>query len=159
MSLIRDELTAWGLDATSNASSIGVVGSSLGGFYATRVAHSIACRAVLINPAVQPWKLLAQHIGEQRSFHGDDVFFFRSEFIEELRELDTGAPCRPERLLAVIAKGDEVLDWRSMAEHYAHCHLRILDGGDHALSDYPNHLAATMAFMGLPVHEGEPIKN
>ena len=152
MALVRDEVAAWGLTRHAQAWQIGVVGSSLGGFYATLVANETGCRAVLLNPAVAPARLLARHIGEQRSFYGDDVFFFRPEFVEELRKLDTGSPLQPWQLLAFIAQGDEVLDWHEMAQHYAGCHLNVLEGGDHSLSDYPQHLPQAMRFLGLNEH-------
>ena len=150
--MVRDELAAWGLTSAAQASQLGVVGSSLGGFYATLVANETGCRSVVLNPAVAPARLLAQHIGEQRSFHRDEVFFFRPEFVDELREIDTGSPQQPSQVLAFIAQGDEVLDWREMAQHYAECQLNVLEGGDHALSDYARHLPQAMRFLGLNEH-------
>ncbi len=145
MAWVDSVVAAWPID---HRRDLGVIGSSLGGFYATRIAQNTGCRAVLINPAVAPARLLAAHIGEQRSFHGDEVFFFRAEFIDELRALDTGPLREPQRLMAWVAQGDEVLDWREMAARYAAAQLRVLDGGDHALSSYPDHLAEIMAFLG-----------
>lgn len=147
MNLAHAQVQAWQLADT--AAQLGVIGSSLGGFYATRLVQETGCRAVLVNPAVDPARLLADHIGEQRSFHGEEVFFFRPEFIDELRALHAGPLRRPERLQVYVAQGDEVLDWREMAERYAAAQLHVLPGGDHALSDYPRHLPALMAFLGL----------
>ena len=145
--LARALLAGWSL--ADPGAQLGVIGSSLGGFYATRLAQDTGCRAVLVNPAVDPARLLADHIGEQRSFHGDEVFFFRPEFIEELRALEAGPLRWPERMQVYVAQGDEVLDWREMAQRYAGTRLQVLPGGDHALSDYPRHLPTLMGFLGL----------
>ena len=109
-----------------------------------------ACRTVLLNPAVEPARDLAKHIGEQTAWHGDERFWFRAEFIDELRAIECRALTRPERYLAVIAKGDEVLDWREMAARYAGCAIRLIDGGDHAISDFAEaHLPEVMRLLGL----------
>jgi len=130
--------------------SMAVVGSSLGGFYATWVAEQMACRAVLLNPAVNPARDLEKYIGEQTSWHDpQERFFFRSEYVQELRDLTSTELTLPERYLAVIAKGDELLDWREMELRYRGAQIRLLEGGDHALSDFEAHLPALMAFLGL----------
>ena len=127
-----------------------VIGSSLGGFYATAVAERTGCPAVLLNPAVNPARDLAAYIGEQTSFHDPaDHFFFRAEFIDELRELTLTAVTRPERYFAIIAKGDEVLDWREMTGRYPGAHIRLLEGGDHGLSDFEDHLPHLLSFLHL----------
>ena len=96
-----------------------VMGSSLGGFYATHVAETCGCKAVLLNPAVNPARDLAKYIGEQTAWHDpNERFFFEPRFVDELRALAHGAVARPENYFAVIAKGDEVLDWREMTGRY-----------------------------------------
>lgn len=131
--------------------SMAVVGSSLGGFYATVLAQKLGCRAAVINPAVAPARDLARHIGEQTSFHDPtDRFFFRPEFIDEFKALDPYPITRPERYFALIAEGDEVLDWREMLSHYEGARLKLLDGSDHAVSDFEAHLPELLAFLGLP---------
>ncbi|WP_295377469.1 YqiA/YcfP family alpha/beta fold hydrolase [uncultured Pseudacidovorax sp.] len=129
--------------------SMAVVGSSLGGFYATWLAARTGCRAVLVNPAVDPARDLEKYIGEQTAWHDPEAhFFFRPEYIDELRALQVGALPHPERLMAVIAKGDEVLDWREMTARYPGSLLRVVEGGDHALSDFETaHLDAVIAFL------------
>ncbi|MEX8500342.1 YqiA/YcfP family alpha/beta fold hydrolase [Leptothrix ochracea] len=137
-----------------------VIGSSLGGFYAAVLLDtlgSLGWRAVLINPAVQPARDLARYIGEQRSWHDPlDRFFFRAEFIDELRAMAPGTPQTPrtpKQLLAVIAQGDEVLDAHEMRAAYAACPMLWLPGGDHALSDFDQHWPAMMRFL---THGEEP---
>lgn len=128
-----------------------VIGSSLGGFYATWVAEQTGCRAALLNPAVEPARDLAKYIGEQTSWHDpEDHFFFRPEFIDELRALHCPSLTRPERYYALIAKGDEVLDWREMTGRYPGVHLRLLEGSDHALSEFADYLDEVLAFLDLP---------
>ena len=144
------------IDAVFNAVAdwprerMAVVGSSLGGFYATVVAERTGCRAVLLNPAVEPARDLAAYIGEQTSFHDPaEHFFFRAEYVDELRALTPAAITRPERYFAVIAKGDEVLDWREMSARYAGARIKLLKGGDHALSDFDAHLPEVLGLLGI----------
>ncbi len=128
-----------------------VVGSSLGGFYATWLAAQRGCRLVVLNPAVEPARDLARHIGEQTAWHQpDERFFFEPRFVDELRTLQAATGALPERSLAVIAQGDELLDWREMQARYAQAHLRILEGSDHALSDFEQHLPAILDFLAEP---------
>ena len=130
--------------------SMAVVGSSLGGFYATWIAARTGCPAVLLNPAVHPARDLASHIGEQSAWHSpQETFFFQPEFVQELRDLDAGTLSRPERFYTLIAKGDELLDWREMSARYAGSQGLLLDGGDHALSDFDAHLAGVLRFLAL----------
>lgn len=131
--------------------SMAVVGSSLGGFYATHVAAATGCRAVLLNPAVNPARDLARYIGEQTQWHApQEQFYFRPEYIEELRALEVGLLQQPERCLAIIAKGDEVLDWREMTGRYPGSRIKLLEGGDHALSDFETaHLREVVEFLAL----------
>jgi len=104
---------------------------------------------VLLNPAVDPARDLSRHIGETTAWHSDERFFFRAEFIDELRAISPARLTQPARYFAVIAKGDEVLSWEEMTERYRGCRITLLDGGDHALSDFDVHLPAIIAFLGL----------
>jgi predicted esterase YcpF (UPF0227 family) len=127
-----------------------VMGSSLGGFYATWLAERWGCKAVLLNPAVHPARDLAAHLGEQTLWHDPDQHFvFESAFVNELLAQEVAHISRPERYSAVIAKGDEVLDWKEMTGHYPGASIKLLPGGDHALSDYDQHLNALLDFLEL----------
>ena len=144
MALIQRGTADWPAD------QMAVVGSSLGGFYATALAQQRGCRAVVLNPAVDPARDLAAHIGEQTAWHDPaEHFFFRPEYIDELRALQTGPLTHPERTFAVIAKGDELLDWREMTARYASARIRLLEGSDHALSDFDDHIDAVLEFLAL----------
>ena len=127
-----------------------VVGSSLGGFYATHLAAQRGYRAVLLNPAVHPARDLAKHIGEQTAWHDPETrFYFAPHHVTELQALDVGTLQHPERVLVFMAKGDEVLDWREMHARYPLSPQVVLEGGDHALSDFEQHVPEVLAFLGL----------
>ena len=144
MAQLMAGIARWPRDA------MGVIGSSLGGFYATHVAEATGCRAVLLNPAVDPARDLARHIGEQTAWHDpQERFFFEPRFVDELRELACGGPAHPERYFAVIAKGDEVLDWREMTGRYPGARGKLLEGGDHALGDFDDHIDEVLSFLDL----------
>jgi len=131
------------------AATTGVVGSSLGGFYATAVAERTGCRAVLLNPAINPARDLTRYIGEITAWHSDERYFFRAEFIAELRALSPKVLTHLDRYFAVIAKGDEVLSWVEMSERYRGCRIKLLEGSDHALSNFDDHLGEVVAFLAL----------
>lgn len=144
IALIEGGIAGWPRDRMA------VVGSSLGGFYATVVAERTGCPAVLLNPAIDPARDLAAYIGEQTAFHDPaERFFFRAEFVDELRAMAPAAITRPARYFGVFAKGDELLDWREMASRYAGATVKLLEGSDHALSDFDEHLGDVVAFLGL----------
>ncbi|MFM7025837.1 MAG: YqiA/YcfP family alpha/beta fold hydrolase [Limnohabitans sp.] len=144
MALIRQGIADW------PAARMAVLGSSLGGFYAHVLARQIGCPVVLLNPAVHPARDLAGQIGEHPAWHDPDQrLHFDAGFIEELRLLETTPTLHKPPTLAVIAQGDEVLDWREMIAAYGHDRVCLIEGGDHALSDFDVHLPEVLAFLGL----------
>ena len=127
-----------------------VVGSSLGGFYATWVAERTGCKAVLLNPAVDPARDLVKYIGEHASWHDPQQrFHFEPRYVDELRALACGPVRVPQNYFAVIAKGDEVLDWREMTARYPGANVQLLEGSDHALSGFDAQMDAVFAFLDL----------
>ncbi|MFP5393052.1 MAG: YqiA/YcfP family alpha/beta fold hydrolase [Gammaproteobacteria bacterium] len=133
-----------------DAKELAIVGSSLGGFYATWLAEQRGCRAVLLNPAVDPLQDLDQHVGVTTEYHSDAPFEFKREYIEELRALKVDAITRPERYFLLAATGDEVLDYRDMLRHYAGARQKVIDGSDHAISEFPQYVDEVLDFCFSP---------
>jgi predicted esterase YcpF (UPF0227 family) len=92
----------------------------------------------MLNPAATLWHDPNQH------------FVLEPSFIDELIYMEVAKITRPERYFAFIAKGDEVLDWREMTNHYEGARIKLLPAGDHALSDYEQHLDDVLDFLPLP---------
>lgn len=146
MALLRTLVADW------PRSRMAVIGSSLGGFYATLLAEELGCPAVLLNPAIDPARDLARHIGEHALWHDPgEHFYFAPEFVDELQALQRDAMptplTHPQRYFAVIAKGDEVLDWREMLARYQSCQVLLLEGSDHGLTDFDLHLPKIIDFL------------
>jgi len=153
------------LTADWPAERMAVIGSSLGGYYATAVARHKGCRAWLINPAVAPARDLAAYLKQANQPHPpQDNAYFQAAFVDELQALNPHpiahwlpllAPDQADttaRMGVLIAKGDEVLDWREMHGAYAdhpQVHIRLLEGGDHTVSNFDQHLPEVLQFLGF----------
>lgn len=125
-----------------------LVGSSLGGFYATWLAERFALRAVLVNPAVRPYELLAGEVGRQKNFHTGEEYDFTAQHVVELRQLEVDS-ITAERYLLMVETGDEVLDYRNAVEKYRGAQQRVIEGGDHGFSDFADYLDTALAFCGI----------
>jgi uncharacterized protein len=132
----------------ASAQATTLVGSSLGGFYATYVAEKHGCRAVLIQPAVSPYVGLATLLGTQQNLYTGERYQLTREHLDAWRALAVER-VDPERYLVLLETGDEVLDWREAALKYAGARMVIRDGGDHTLRSFPEHIPRILAFAGI----------
>jgi predicted esterase YcpF (UPF0227 family) len=127
---------------------ITLVGSSLGGFYATWLAEKHALRAVLINPAVDPHLGLRAYLGPQQNFHGGESYELTEEHLREWQGLFL-ARIHPERYLLLVETGDEVLDYRLAVRKYLGAKQLVVQGGDHSLASFPEHIPSILSFAGM----------
>ena len=123
-----------------------VVGSSLGGYYATWLAERHGLRAVLINPAVVAPLALESFVGTQDNLYTGERFEFTHQHLDELRALEVAAITRPERYWLLAETGDEVLDYSHAVIKYAGARQTILEGGNHGFSRWKDYLDAVIDF-------------
>ena len=127
---------------------ITLVGSSLGGHYATYLAEKHDLRAALINPAVIHRLDADLFIGEHANFHSGERFTFTADHAAQLATQHVARPA-PGRYLLLVESGDEVLDYRHAVEHYAGCRQIVLPGGDHSFTKFPEFIPQLIEFAGL----------
>ena len=129
--------------------ALALVGSSLGGYYATHLAERLGCRAVLLNPAIRPYDDLRAHLG-RLTVHGSvDTIDMKPHYLAELIGIDTPVLTLPQRYLLIAATGDDVIDWRTMVAKYRDSPQRVVEGSDHALDAFADHLDAVLHFCGV----------
>ncbi len=138
-------------DDATKKQPFAVIGSSLGGFYAAALTErllrvGIYARCTLLNPAPYPARDLSAYIGRVKNWHTQGDFVFTQQHVEELKVIETQAFTRPERYMAIITKGDEVLKWREMTQRYPAGLTRLLEGGDHAISDFEMYVDEVLTF-------------
>ena len=117
-----------------------LVGSSLGGFYATLAAERLGCRAALLNPAVRPHAHFHRYLGPQRNLYTGEEFVLGPEHIADLEARQPAHITRPERYWLFVETGDVVLDYRDAVDFYKDALHTVVRGGDHALASFPEHV-------------------
>jgi len=128
---------------------LAVIGSSLGGYYATWVAERLGCRAVLLNPAVRPYQDLKDHLGRQPVFYSDATIDMKPEYLDELLALEVRAITVPERYFLIAATGDKLIDWRTMVARYPGCRHLVIEGSDHEISDFDRYAGEVLRFCDI----------
>ncbi|MDG5501349.1 YqiA/YcfP family alpha/beta fold hydrolase [Marinobacter sp. BGYM27] len=129
----------------------GLMGSSLGGYYASVVAARHRLRAVLINPAVAPYQLLDGYIGTQTNLYTGEAFEVTRDHMLQLQEMEPGASLNTADLMVLLQTADETLDYRDACRRYSSASQWIQPGGDHRFQNFPRVLPAAMAFLGIPL--------
>ncbi|MDC8833065.1 YqiA/YcfP family alpha/beta fold hydrolase [Alteromonas gilva] len=124
-----------------------VIGSSMGGYLATWLVEQFGGRAVLINPAVKPFELLQDYLGEHENPYTNKRFILRSDDIDHIRDFYQPVLANPQRYHVLLQTGDETLDYRLAAAHYEGASVCIEQGGDHSFVGYEDHLGEIMRFL------------
>ncbi|MCB2386014.1 MULTISPECIES: YqiA/YcfP family alpha/beta fold hydrolase [Thalassolituus] len=123
-----------------------IIGSSLGGFYATHLAETEGVPAVLVNPAVRPFDLFEHYLGPNTHYYSGEVHELTHEHIGQLRALDCAQIQHPERLLLLLQTGDETLDYRLAAELYRNSPAWLEGGGNHSFERFIERMPMLLAF-------------
>ncbi len=139
--------TAIAVARAAGRESIGLIGSSMGGFYATLLAQREGLRAVLINPAVMPQRLIAAYLGNQRNPYTGVEFALTLADVEVLQRMNPTLE-RPELFWLLLQSGDEVLDYRDAVNFYAGCRQTVEAGGDHQFRHFERYLPDVVNFLG-----------
>jgi len=136
-----------------NPAELLVVGSSLGGFYATVAAERTGCRAVALNPAVHPQHHFGRYLGPQANLYTGERFELTREHVAELAAMDPPAITQPGRYWLIVETGDEVLDYREAVAYYAGAFHSVVQGGDHSLASFPEFVPDIVAWA---LEDGPP---
>ena len=113
-----------------------LVGSSLGGFYATVLSEKYSLKAILINPAVNAGLILRRAIGPQKAWHSEEEYEFTQAHVDSLNAMDILVPTKPDNLFLMAEMADETLDWQRATAFYKDCHQLIFRGGDHGFTRF-----------------------
>jgi len=125
-----------------------LIGSSLGGYYATYLAERHQLNAVLVNPAVAPYRLLAPALGPQQNFYTGETYELTAQHLAELEALEV-PNLHPERYFLLLQTGDEILDYRDAMTRYAGAKQTVIPGGDHGFQHFEDYLNEILAFAGI----------
>jgi predicted esterase YcpF (UPF0227 family) len=128
------------------AHEVTLVGSSLGGFYATSLTEKTGVRSVLVNPAITPQVGLRAYLGQQKNLYSGEEYVLTEEHLAQLADLQVKKPARMDHYLLMHTTGDELLDWRTAVDHYRGCRQVIVQGSDHGFSEFGNYLDIVLEF-------------
>lgn len=138
--------------------NITLIGSSLGGYYATYLTEhyglteGYGINSVLINPAVSPYRMMADNLGTQVNYYTDEAYIITDREVEQLRQLEVSELADPHRYLVLLQTADETLDYREAASKYRQCNLTIQEGGSHGFDQFDRVVPDIMAFSGLDIY-------
>lgn len=129
------------------------IGSSLGGYFASYLSEKYNCLAVLVNPAIAPYQLMHDYLGEQVNPYTEEVYQVTESHIKQLKDIEPAAPTeqgdKKNNYLVMVQTGDEVLNYQQAVEKYKYCRLIVQEGGDHSFINFEQLLPTISKFFQL----------
>ena len=128
-----------------------LLGSSLGGYWAKWLAHQYDLRAVLVNPLVEPERLMANYVGKTlKNYHTDETYQLTERDRLALLSVNVTRIEDVERYWLMVQTGDESLDYRRAVDVYRGCRQLIEEGGDHGFTQFERWVPSIIAFLEAP---------
>jgi predicted esterase YcpF (UPF0227 family) len=137
------------IDQYKHEYQIGLVGSSLGGYFSIWLNAQFGYRAVVVNPAVKPYELLSHYLGPQENPYTHERYWLEPRHIDELKALDVRSIIRPHSLWLLSQTGDEVLNYREAQEKLSAAKQTIEPGGDHSFVAFERYAEEIVEFLAL----------
>ena len=134
----------------STSDQVALIGSSLGGYFSTYLAEKYNLKAVLINPAVEPYRLMKNYIDVDLSnYHTDQHYRLNKEHIEQIRALEVQRLQRLENYWLMVQTEDETLDYKAAVQKYKGCRQLVEEGGDHSFQNFERWLPEVFEFLSI----------
>ncbi|MEK9866049.1 MAG: YqiA/YcfP family alpha/beta fold hydrolase [Betaproteobacteria bacterium] len=134
----------------SQHDEVTLIGSSLGGYYATYLTERLGHRCVLINPAITPHEGLSAYVGKQTNLYTKEEYEFTVDHLSQLKALYVDGLSRLDRIFLIHTTGDELLDWKVAVKRYDGARQLIIQGSDHGFGDFGKYVDLVMAYVVDP---------
>lgn len=125
-----------------------LVGSSLGGYWATWLAETYDLPAVLVNPAVKPSMFLPEYLGvELKNYYSDETYVLDDDDVKSLSEVNVARIEKPENYWLMVQTGDDTLDYQLATKKYLGCRQLVEMGGNHSFENYESWIPVVLKFL------------
>jgi len=127
--------------------AVSLLGSSLGGYYAIHFAEKYGLYAALINPAVKPYELLDDFLGENINYYSGEQYTLTKTHMNELLALDVCHVTHPERLFLLLQTEDQTLNYREALEKLTESIVWVEEGGSHEFDGFEKVIPDILSFL------------
>lgn len=145
--LIKELLANKDANKDTPVEELKFIGSSMGGFLATYFVETYHGKAVLINPAVEPFNLLVDYMGQHENPYTGELFDIDKSSVALLNNLNMKTKVNDPNYLVYLQTADETLDYQLALEKYGKERCVVEDGGNHSFIGLENHLDSMINFL------------
>lgn len=125
-----------------------LIGSSLGGYYATWLAERYDLKAILVNPAVYPYRLLEAYLGENQNLYTGERYILEPHHVAVMKSYEVESISHLDNFWVLLETGDETLDYREAEQKFANSRMMIKQGGTHEFLNFEAMLDDILVYCG-----------